>query len=544
MKIALAQINTTIGDFEGIVQKISDVVQKSKQSGAGLVIFPELTLTGYPPRDLLEDPDFIQKNLETLKKVAKLSRGIGILMGYVEKNQNKRGKNFFNAVAYCEDGKIQKKYFKQLLPNYDVFDESRYFEPGHELGIFSIRAWQGKVGISICEDAWNDSQFWQRPLYGLDPLKEQVKKGARLLINLSASPFYVGKPQLKLKMFSKMARRYRVPMVYVNLVGGNDELVFDGRSFVMNAKGQLVALGKSFQEDLVIFDTEKFSEKPLTFPSDNLTDTYEALVLGLRDYVRKCGFKKVVLGLSGGIDSSLVAVLAVEALGPENVLGVSMPSPYSSEGSKKDAEELAKNLKINFEKYPITDVYTSYRRLFQRENEPLPDLADENIQARIRGNILMTLSNRYGSMVLTTGNKSEFAMGYCTLYGDMSGGLAVISDLLKTKVYELCHDIQRNKSIIPPDVLTKAPSAELRPNQTDQDSLPPYETLDAILKACVENQKSKKQILKMGYDEATVSKVLKMIHANEYKRRQAAPGIKITARSFGLGRRYPLARKI
>ncbi len=544
MKIGLAQINTIIGDFEGILQKVGKLVSQAQEAGADLIIFPELTLTGYPPRDLLENPDFIQKNLEALKKVAKFSKGIAILIGYVEKNPHKRGKNFFNAVAYCENGKILKKYFKQLLPNYDVFDESRYFEPGQGPGVLSLKNYKGKVGVSICEDAWNDSQFWQRPLYGSDPLKKQVKKGSRLLINLSASPFYVGKPQLKLKMFSKMARHYRVPMVYVNLVGGNDELVFDGRSFVMNAKGQLVVLGKSFQEDLVIFDTEKLSENPRTFQSDNLTDTYQALILGLRDYVRKCGFQEVVLGLSGGVDSTLVALLAVEALGSENVTGVLMPSLYSSEGSIKDAETLAQNLKIRTEKFSIHSIYQNYRSLFGRQEKMDPDLADENVQARIRGNILMTLSNRYGSMVLTTGNKSEFAMGYCTLYGDMSGGLAVISDLLKTKVYELCRYIQQKKSIIPPDVLTKAPSAELRPNQTDQDSLPPYETLDAILKAVVEENKSEEQILRMGYDVSTVQDILRRIHANEYKRRQAAPGIKITARSFGLGRRYPLARKI
>lgn len=546
MKLALAQINTTIGDFENTLQKIKECVQKAQDAGAQFIIFPELTLTGYPPRDLLEDPDFIQRNLEALKRVAQFSKKIGILVGYVEKNPGKKGKRFFNAVAYCEKGKVQKKYFKKLLPNYDVFDENRYFEPGVELGMIK----NTKMGISICEDAWNDSSYWERPLYNQDPISDQVKAGAKILINLSASPFHVGKSEMKFKMFSQLAKRYRTPIVYVNLVGGNDELVFDGRSFVMNKKGEVVAQAKAFQEDLIFVETEDFQKRSQLAArgkktvGDDLSDIYEALVLGLKDYVHKCGFQKVVLGLSGGIDSTLVAVLAVEALGAENVLGVMMPSLYSSEGSLTDAEALAHNLKISFQKYSITEVYQCYRSLFGRSENTPPDLADENVQARIRGNILMTLSNRHGAMVLTTGNKSEFAMGYCTLYGDMSGGLAVIADLLKTKVYELCHYIQKQKVVIPQDVLTKAPSAELRPNQKDQDSLPPYDVLDAILKAIIEDQKTVKQILKMGFEPATVKRVLKSLHQNEYKRRQAAPGLKITPRAFGIGRRYPLARKI
>ncbi len=552
MKIALAQINVTIGDFAGVLETIESCVARAEDAGATMVIFPELALTGYPPRDLLEDPDFIRGNRNALAAVAKLSRNLRILVGYVEKNTRASGKRCFNALALCEGGRVRHRYFKRLLPNYDVFDESRYFEPGTGDGILTLGG-LGKVGVSICEDAWNDSQFWPNPLYAVDPLKIQAKKKAGFLMNVSASPFCVGKPELKRKMFSRMARRYGTPMIYVNLVGGNDELVFDGRSFAMDEKGRLLAEAKAFEEDLLVVDAEK-TKKGITLrapktarrraPVDPMKDVFDALVLGLRDYVRKCGFEKVVLGLSGGVDSTLVAILAAEALGPQNVLGVLMPSPYSSVGSIEDAEALARNLKIETKSYTIRDVYQTYRALFGRPADMPPDLADENVQARIRGNILMTLSNRHGAMVLTTGNKSELAMGYCTLYGDMSGGLAVISDLLKTKVYELCHYIQRTRQVIPPDVLTKAPSAELRPDQKDQDSLPPYETLDAILEAAIEEQKTEAQIIKRGFDPKTVRRVLQSLHRNEYKRRQAAPGLKITSRAFGLGRRYPLARKI
>lgn len=550
MKVALAQINTTVADFEGNIEKVKASISSAKTQRAQCIIFPELTLTGYPPRDLVEDPDFIKRNLDALKQVARLSREMDIIVGYVEKNPQSRGKRFLNALAYCTQGKIQKKYFKQLLPNYDVFDESRYFESGKEDGIVSSRLFKTRLGVSICEDAWNDSQFWEYPLYAHDPLKIQFRNKAEVFINISASPFYVGKQKLKQKMFSKIARQYHRPVFYTNLVGANDELVFDGRSFVMNAQGQVIAQAKAFEEDLLIVDTalvqsSRYMIHGQKMVKDNeLGDTYSALVLGLRDYVKKCGFHKVVVGLSGGIDSTLVAILAVEALGAENVMGVLMPSLYSSEGSVKDAQMLARTLNISCHTYSITHIYHAYRSLFGRDPEKVPDLADENIQARIRGNILMTLSNRSGAMVLTTGNKSEMAMGYCTLYGDMSGGLAVIADLLKTKVYELCRYIQKTKSIIPPDVLTKAPSAELRPHQKDEDSLPPYEILDEILKAIIEESKTEKQVVKMGFDPGTVQRVIRSLHLNEYKRRQAAPVLKITPRAFGVGRRYPLARKV
>jgi len=536
VKIALAQINTTIGDFEGTVRKVTDFVARAKRQKADLVVFPELTTTGYPPRDLVEIPGFVDRNLQALEEIARHASGIQIILGYVDRNSIPGGKPLFNAAALCRDGKVAGRYFKNLLPTYDVFDEGRYFQPGAESGLWN------ELGISICEDAWNDKLFWEKRLYPRDPIDEQVGKGAKILVNLSASPFTLGKPQLRRDMIQALALKHGVPIYYANLVGGNDELVFDGRSLAVNDRGELVAEAKAYEEDLIVVDSGRMT--PLDSPPEinNLESVFRTLAAGVRDYVRKCGFQKVVLGLSGGIDSALTAVIAVEALGPENVTGVAMPSPYSSEGSVTDAQTLAANLGIRFEKYPIASVYESYRHLFGRSGEP--DLADENIQARIRGNILMALSNRHRYLVLSTGNKSEIAVGYCTLYGDMSGGMSVISDVPKTMVYEVARYAQSLKPVIPQATFTKPPSAELKPNQTDQDTLPPYDILDGILKASIEENKSEDEIAALGFKADVVADVLRRVKQNEYKRRQAAPGIKVTSKAFGIGRRYPIARKI
>lgn len=556
MKIALAQINTTVGDFEGTVRKIAAFVKKGRSRKADLIAFPELTLTGYPPRDLVEIPDFVSKNLRALVDVSGLARGIAIVVGYAERNERPGEKPLFNAAALCQDGVIVERYFKNLLPSYDVFDEGRYFEPGRESGLWNFVVNDSKdsedarkIGISICEDSWNDKTFWETRLYPRDPIEEQVQRGSEFLLNLSASPYSLGKPKLRRDMAVAMSQRHGVPFLYVNLVGGNDELVFDGRSLAVNPLGRVVAEGKAYKEDLLVVDLKEIRGGQVSSsaakPMSDMESVHHTLVLGLRDYVHKCGFKKVILGLSGGIDSSLTAVLAVDALGSRNVVGVAMPSPYSSRGSIEDARRLARNLKIKLEVYPIRKVYEAYRRLMPRKGgKGPPDAAEENIQARIRGNVLMTLSNRYGYLVLSTGNKSELAMGYCTLYGDMSGGLALISDIPKTMVYELSRFIQSKRPVIPEGVFTKPPSAELRPNQTDQDTLPPYEVLDPILKAAIEDRRSEEEIVRMGFKPKTVREVLGCIKKNEYKRRQAAPGIKVTSKAFGIGRRFPMARKM
>jgi NAD+ synthase (glutamine-hydrolysing) len=538
VKIALAQINTTVGDYEGTVRKAADLVAKAKARKADWIAFPELTTTGYPPRDLVEVPGFVERNLQALEEVAREAVGIQIVLGYVERNPKSGGKPLFNAAALCKDGKVAGRYFKNLLPTYDVFDEGRYFEPGLETGL-----WRD-VGISICEDAWNDKLFWEKRLYPRDPIEEQVGKGAKFLVNLSASPYTLGKPQLRRDMLQALALKHGVPIFYVNLVGGNDELVFDGRSLAVNERGEIVAEAKAYEEDLLVVDTDCLRTSGMIPEIQDVESVYRTLVLGVRDYVRKCGFEKVVLGLSGGIDSSLTAVIAADALGPANVVGVAMPSPYSSEGSLKDARALANNLGMRLEEYSIGDVYAAYRRLFGRKPEDAPDLADENVQARIRGNILMALSNRNRYLVLSTGNKSEIAVGYCTLYGDMSGGLAAIADIPKTMVYEVARFSNSLKSAIPEAVFTKPPSAELKPNQADQDTLPPYDVLDGILKAAIEENKSEDEIVALGFEATLVAKVVRWIKLNEYKRRQAAPGIKVTSKAFGIGRRYPIARKI
>jgi NAD+ synthase (glutamine-hydrolysing) len=542
MKIALAQFNPTVGDFEGNAARIVHLSRDAKTRGAHLVVFSELCLCGYPPQDLLERPAFLERNLKALKNLAR-DISMPAIVGYVGRAQDDTGKRVANCAALLADGKIVFEQRKMLLPTYDVFDESRYFQPAHSQHIVPLCG--QKLGITICEDCWNDKHFWAQRLYERDPIAELVGQGTTVLINISSSPFTIDKRGLRFDMLKAIAREHHVPVVYVNQVGGNDSLVFDGSSVAFTADGRIAALAKSFDEDLVLFDTVSGTGDVRPQPGDELEAIYSALVCGTRDYVRKCGFKKVVVGLSGGIDSALVASIATDALGPENVLGVGMPSPYSSEGSLLDARQLAENLKIEFMVLPITEIFDSYRNTLKPAFVGRPeDVTEENIQARIRGNLLMALSNKFGSLVLSTGNKSEMAVGYCTLYGDMAGGLAVISDVPKTIVYELAKLRNRSGEVIPQSTLTKPPSAELRPNQLDTDSLPPYDVLDRILKAYVEDLQSPEEIADhYGFSLDLVRRIAKMVDQNEYKRKQAPPGLKVTTKAFSVGRRFPLAQK-
>lgn len=542
MKIGLAQINLKIGDFEGNGRKIIAYVQQAKATGCNLVIFPELTTTGYPPEDLLENKSFIQKNLNLLNEIVNASAGIGIICGFADPNPSPDGRRLFNAAALIHDRTLIGIQHKSLLPNYDVFDEMRHFEPGK--GPRVMRFNDRMLGLTICEDAWNDKDFWDKTIYPTDPVAQLMHHGAEMLINISASPFHAGKQRLRRDMFRALALKYRKPVVLVNLVGGNDSLVFDGGSFMMNAGGQLIACAPVFEESLVVADTDT---PTVLHDATNLSDDEEeilrALEMGLRDYLAKCGFGKCLIGLSGGIDSALVAVIAARAIGPEKVTGVSMPSRYSSTHSLDDARQLAHNLGIRYSVIPIEPMFETFLNQLTPhfDNRP-PDITEENLQARLRGNILMALSNKFNAMVLSTGNKSELAVGYATIYGDMCGGLAVISDVPKTMVYRLAEHINRNREIIPRHTILKPPSAELRPNQTDQDALPPYDILDGILKAYVEEIKEEAEIIALGYDADTVRKVLRLIDHNEYKRRQAAPGLRVTTKAFGFGRRLPIAQ--
>lgn len=543
MKIALAQINTTIGDFEGNFKKILDAYKLGVEKGVDLVLTPELALTGYPPRDLLLRKDFVDKNLAVLENLAAATGKTGLIVGYVGKNVAKPGRDLTNSAALLHNGKIVATRTKILLPTYDVFDEDRYFEPALENTpiVFNGK----KIGLTICEDIWNDEDFWRERRYRRNPPAELFDAGAECLINISASPWHLGKDKTRRAMLSNLASKFSKPVVYCNLVGGNDELVFDGGSLVFNRKGETIACGAIFNEDFIIADIDV--DEPEIRPPEMVDEEYvfRALVIGLRDYMKKCGFKRAVLGLSGGIDSALTACIATEALGSENVLGVSLPSQYSSKGSLDDARLLAKNLKIKYEVIPIKEPFESIKKQLAAVFAGLPeDITEENIQARIRGVILMALSNKFGSLLLTTGNKSELGVGYCTLYGDMCGGLAVISDVPKTMVYKIARWINRAGEIIPHSSIVKPPSAELRPNQTDQDTLPPYETLDTILQAYVVEGKSPQEIVQQGFEETTVKYVIKLIENCEYKRRQAAPGIKVTTRAFGMGWRVPLAKKL
>ncbi len=541
MRVALAQINTTVGDFAGNEARLLAAYQRGVAAGAELVVGPELALTGYPPRDLLLRPGFVQRSLAALQHLAAATGPTGLLAGFVGENPHRPGRAVTNAVALLQHGRVVATRVKTLLPTYDVFDEDRYFEPaaGNQPVEFNGR----RLGLTICEDLWNDEDFWHNRRYRRNPAVELAAAGAELIFNVSASPWHLGKNRLRHAMLASLAAKTRCPLVYCNLVGGNDELIFDGASHVFNAAGELVARGAMFAEDFVVAETDV----PAMPPTPELPDEeklHRALVLGLRDYLHKCGFKSAVLGLSGGIDSALTACLAAEALGPANVHGLALPSEFSSAGSLEDARQLAANLGIRHDVIPIQTAFASLKSqlapLFAGRPE---DTTEENIQARLRGVILMALSNKFGSLLLTTGNKSELAVGYCTLYGDMCGGLAVISDLPKRDVYRLSHWINRDREIIPAASLAKPPSAELRPNQTDQDSLPPYDTLDAILEAYVVECRSVPEIIAAGFDEAAVRRVVRLIDLSEYKRRQAAPGLKVTSKAFGVGRRIPIAQR-
>jgi NAD+ synthase (glutamine-hydrolysing) len=539
MKIALAQINTTVGDITGNRDRALGAMEKARGLGADIVALPELFLTGYPPRDLLGLHGFVESNLKALKEIAARSDKMGVVIGFADRNLKREGRNLHNSAAFLAEGKIQAVTHKTLLPTYDVFDEDRYFQSSDHVQLVPFRG--HSLGISICEDAWNSEDFWPKPLYATDPIRNQVEKGADLLINISASPFEIEKPKLRFQMLQDHVRRHHVPLIYVNLVGGNDDLLFDGNSLALGKSGNVIAQGKSFSEDLLLIDSSSEEDRGYQ-EGETLQNLFEALVMGTRDYVRKCRFKSAVLGVSGGIDSSIVACIACEALGPENVLGVSMPSMYSAQESYDDARMLAQNLGMNFKAIPIRPVFDAFEKSLAGIFAGLrQDETEENLQARIRGTILMALSNKFGHLVLGTGNKSELGAGYCTLYGDMAGGLAVISDVPKTMVYRLANYINRQKEIIPQNTIQRPPTAELRPNQTDQDTLPEYTLLDGILQLRVEEQMSVHEIVARGYERQMVEKVVRMIHANEYKRRQAATGLKVTTRAFGTGRRMPIA---
>ena len=541
MKIALAQINTTVGDLAGNEAKILAAYRRGVAAGVELVMFPELAVTGYPPRDLLHKSRFIADNLAVLDRLAAATGETGLLVGCVGANDLRPGREAENAAALLQNGKILATRAKTLLPTYDVFDEDRYFEPARENAPVEFNG--RKIGLTVCEDVWNDEGFWHDRRYRRNPARELVAAGAEILFNVSASPWHLGKNQTRHAMLSSLAATAQCPLVHCNSVGGNDELIFDGMSLVFGSGGQLLAEGAAFAEDFIIVETDSVSAITAS-PMGDEEKLYRALVLGLRDYLHKCGFKSAVLGLSGGIDSALTAVIAAEALGRDTVRGVSLPSQYSSQGSLDDARSLAENLGIQYDVIPIQPMFLAAKAqlvgVFAGRAE---DTAEENIQARLRAIILMAMSNKFGSLLLTTGNKSELAVGYCTLYGDMCGGLAVISDVPKTTVYRLSEWINREREIIPRDTITKLPSAELRPDQTDQDSLPPYDVLDAILEAYVVEGKSRAAIVRDGFEQATVERIVRLIDHNEYKRRQAAPGLKVTSKAFGVGRRMPIAQR-
>jgi NAD+ synthetase len=520
---------------------VLDAAHRAQSEGVDLVLFPELTTTGYPPRDLLLKKSFVTRNIDVLHRLAAASGPTAMLVGYVGRNKSNPGREVTNEAALLQNGRIVATRVKSLLPTYDVFDEDRYFEPSH--ANLPVPVAGHCCGITICEDIWNDEDFWPQRRYQANPVAHLVAAGAGHIFNISASPWNVGKEKLRYEMLASLARKSQRPVALCNLVGGNDELIFDGDSMVFNAAGELIARGKSFSEDFIVVDTEK--APPIhPAPVTDEENVYHALVLGLRDYFYKCGFKSAVLGLSGGIDSAVVACLAAAALGAGNVHGVSLPSQFSSQSSLGDARILAERLGIRYDVIPIQPCFESVRHQLQPAFAGRPeDTTEENLQARLRGVLLMGLSNKFGSLLLTTGNKSELAVGYCTLYGDMCGGLAVISDVPKTMVYRLAKWINRHAELIPVSSISKAPSAELRPDQTDQDSLPSYEILDAVLDQYVVQGRSMTEILQMGLPEAAVRLVIRLIDTNEYKRRQAAPGLKVTTKAFGVGRRFPIAQR-
>jgi len=547
MKIAIAQINPVIGDFEYNLDRIKYYAGKAISSSCDLVVFSELAVSGYPPRDLLEKKDFIEKNLASLSTLINEIKGVGVICGYVDKNSDNEGKPLYNSAVLFENGKILQKVNKRLLPTYDVFDESRYFEAGTECKSYNYKG--EKIGITICEDAWNDEDILKKRIYHIDPVDLLAQDGADIIINISASPFHIGKKELRWNLFSSIARKYKTAFIFANQVGGNDSILFDGTSSAFDRRGEIRALARDFEEDIIFYDHEEksgrlFEENMHHVSGADSESVLKALIMGTRDYVTKCGFSKVVLGLSGGIDSALTAFIAASALGPENVLTVFMPSAYTSKKNYEDTKKLAENIGTRFELIPIDSLFGEFVRLITPSfKESEPGITEQNIQARIRGTILMALSNREGRILLSTGNKSELAVGYCTLYGDMNGGLAVISDIPKTFVYELAHFINREKEIIPESIIEKAPSAELKPDQTDQDDLPPYEVLDSILKGYIEELKGADELVSRGFDPEIVEDVISRVDRNEYKRHQAAPGLKVTTKAFGYGRRYPLAQR-
>jgi NAD+ synthase (glutamine-hydrolysing) len=543
VKIALGQINPTVGDFSGNAAKMIEFSRRAQAEGAGLILFPELSVCGYPPRDLVERPSFVARNRETAERIAEATRGIAVICGLVTPANSDTGKSVMNSAALLQEGKIAFLQSKMLLPTYDVFDEMRNFAPAKSQELFSFCG--NRMALTVCEDAWNDKLFWPKRLYVVDPIEALVRAGGNFVLNISASPFWIGKREVRRDMLASIARQHKLPVAMVNQVGGNDSLLFDGSSLVLNAEGKIIAQGRSFEEDLVYFDSKTLTGDMHEQVEGEEASVYSALVLGTRDYIHKCGFQKAIVGLSGGIDSALTAVIAADAVGPENVIGVGMPGPYSSAGSIDDARALAKNLGIRFELLSINGAVEAYREtlkdVFANQKE---DVTEENIQSRARGTLLMALSNKFGAIVLSTGNKSELGVGYCTLYGDMVGGLAVISDVPKTLVYRLSRYVNSRRRVIPQDTLEKPPSAELRPDQKDSDSLPPYEILDAVLEDYVEDAHTAERIAAdHGFDIEVVRRVLRMVDRAEYKRQQAAPGIKITPKAFGYGRRLPIAAK-
>jgi NAD+ synthetase len=545
VKIALAQIDPTVGDFTGNLEKIAAVSRRAADLGARLTVFSELAICGYPPADFLEKPSFLARCRSAVDELAAATRDLptAVLAGVALPTGREDGKPAYNAAVLLDRGCLVLEQYKRLLPFYDVFDEQRYFSPSASQKVIDFEGI--RLAVTICEDAWNDKNFWPRRLYSADPMEELMGQHPALHVNLSSSPFWHSKRTIRREMLAALARRDAVPVLMCNQVGGNDSLIFDGSSLALNARGELIAQGASFREDLILVDP--FDAPPVPVPEDDETEAaYRALVLGTRDYVRKCGFRKALVGLSGGIDSSLVAAIATDALGAENVIGVGMPSPYSSAGSIDDSQQLAANLGIRFETISIRSLFAEFNRTLEPLFAGLPaDITEENIQPRIRGAILMALSNKFGSLVLTTGNKSEMAVGYCTLYGDMVGALAVIGDLVKTRVYAICNWLNRDQEKIPAPILAKPPSAELRPGQMDTDSLPPYDVLDPILEAYVERYETPERIAaEHGFPLDLVRQVVRLVERSEYKRQQAAPVLKVTSKSFGMGRRFPIAVKV
>ncbi|MFW5867051.1 MAG: NAD+ synthase [Armatimonadota bacterium] len=545
MKITIAQLDPVVGDIAGNAERLVDVARRCHAQGTDLVVFPELYLVGYPPRDLLEKHWFIddvEAAIADLVRASSEFAGTGVLFGAPTRTGERVGAGLHNSAVLIEGGELVAIRHKSLLPTYDVFDEHRYFDPAAEVAPVQFK--DEVLGISVCEDAWNAPELWpDQRLYEREPVAELARQGATLMLNLSASPFYAGKDRVRYELISGHAAEHGIPFVYANQVGGNDELIFDGGSFLLDGHGRIAAACRHFAEDIVSVDTSARGEESAYEPLEEIAAVHDALVLGVGDYLRKCGFSRGVVGLSGGIDSAVTCALAARALGSEQVMGVTMPSMYSSEGSVSDSQKLAENLGISFEEIAIADIYHAYVEQIRPLIPPPPGVTEENIQARIRGNILMAISNEHGHLVLSTGNKSELAVGYCTLYGDMSGGLAVIADVPKMMVYELAEYMNRGGEVIPRATIEKAPSAELRPDQTDQDTLPPYPILDAILELYVEQGLSSEEIVEQGFDAERVGWVVRAVNRNEYKRRQAAPGLKVTTKAFGTGRRMPIAAK-